>query len=52
MSERDVNPKIAPLITKPGASKEYIGTRDVTSFLPNIFQTDVNKKFLDSTYVL
>jgi len=49
MSERDVNPKIAPLITKPGASKEYIGTRDVTSFLPNIFQTDVNKKFLDST---
>ena len=49
MSERSVDAKIAPLITKPGASTEYVGTRDITSFLPSIFQTEINKKFLDST---
>jgi len=42
-------PTVAPNITKPGESKEYVGTRNVTGLLPNIFQTTVNKKFLEST---
>ena len=42
-------PTLAPAITKPGESKEYVGTRNVTGLLPNIFQTTVNKKFLEST---
>ena len=43
------NPINAPLITKPGESSEYVGTRNVTGLLPEIFRTDVNKRFLDST---
>ena len=43
------NPITAPLITRPGESKEYVGTRNVTGLLPEIFRTDVNKRFLDST---
>jgi hypothetical protein len=42
-------PTIAPAISRPGESKEYVGTRNVTGLLPNIFQTTVNKKFLEST---
>ena len=49
MSERKPNLNIAPLITTPGDSKKYTGTRDIANFLPNIFQTDVNKGFIDST---
>ena len=49
MSER--NPKLtkAPLITRPGESNEHFGTRDIVKFLPEIFQTQVNRQFLDST---
>ena len=39
----------APLITRPGESSEYVGTRNVTGLLPEIFKTDVNKRFFDST---
>ena len=49
MSERKANPNIAPLITNPGDSKKYTGTRDIASFLPEIFRTDVNKGFIDTT---
>ncbi len=49
MSERKSNPSVAPLITTPGASKKFTGTRDITGLLPNVFQTEVNKQFLDST---
>jgi len=43
------NPIDAPLITRPGESTEYVGTRNVTGLLPEIFRTQVNKRFLDST---
>jgi hypothetical protein len=43
------NPINAPLITRPGESKEYVGTRNVTDLLPEVFKTTVNKSFLDST---
>ena len=48
MSER--NPKLtkAPLITRPGESNEHFGTRDCKVFT-EIFQTQVNRQFLDST---
>ena len=49
MKDYSAKPIVAPLITKPGESSEYVGTRNVTDLLPNIFQTSVNKKFLDST---
>ncbi len=49
MSERKANPNIAPLITNPGDSKKYTGTRDISSFLPEIFRTDINKGFIDTT---
>ena len=49
MSERKANPIVAPLITTPGASKKFTGTRDITGLLPNVFQTEVNKQFLDTT---
>ena len=49
MSERQVKATNAPLITRPGESKEYLGTRNVVDFLPQIFQTTVNKSFLDTT---
>ena len=45
----NAKPINAPLITKPGESLEHVGTRNVTSLLPTIFQTSVNKQFLDST---
>ena len=43
------NPIVAPNITRPGESSEYIGTRNVTSLLPAIFKTSVNTQFLNST---
>ena len=43
------NPINAPKITRPGESLEYVGPRNVTTLLPTIFQTTVNKQFLDST---
>ena len=49
MSERQVKATNAPLITRPGESKEFLGTRNVVDFLPQIFQTTVNKSFLDTT---
>jgi len=49
MKNYKANPVVAPLITKPGESKEYVGTRNVTNLLPEIFKTQVNKRFLDST---
>ena len=49
MSERTVKAINAPLITRPGESKEYVGTRNIVDFLPQIFQTTVNKSFLDTT---
>ena len=49
MSERKANPSVAPLITTPGAGKKFTGTRDITGSLPNVFQTEVNKQFLDTT---
>ena len=49
MSERKANPNIAPLITNPGDSKKYTGTRDIANFLPEIFRTDINKGFIDTT---
>lgn len=39
----------APNITRPGESLEHVGSRSVTTLLPTIFQTTVNKQFLDST---
>lgn len=49
MNEKASKPVKAPLITRPGASNEYVGTRNIVNFLPNIFQTTVNKQFLDVT---
>ena len=49
MNERTTNPVNAPLITRPGESAEHVGTRNIVNFLPNIFQTTVNKQFLDAT---
>ena len=43
------NPIIAAHATRPGESLEYVGTRNTTELLPAIFQTSINKKFLDST---
>ena len=43
------NPIVAPAITRPGESAEHIGTRDVSKLLPTIFQTPINRKFLEST---
>lgn len=43
------NPTVAPLISRPGESSEYVGARSVMNLLPNIFNTPVNKKFLEST---
>ena len=45
----NANPINAPKIVKPGESKEYVGTRNITDLLPDIFQTTVNKQFLNST---
>lgn len=45
----NANPTLAPTYTKPGESKEYVGTRNITDLLPVVFQTTVNKKFLEST---
>ena len=42
-------PIVAKNSTRPGESSEYIGTRNTTELLPAIFQTSVNKRFLDST---
>ena len=42
----------APNITRPGESLEHVGSRSVTTLLPTIFQTTVNKQFLDSTLEL
>ena len=44
------NPVIAAQSTRPGESLEYVGTRNTTELLPAIFQTSINKKFLDSTF--
>ena len=49
MSERSPKLTNAPLITRPGESKEHLGTRNIVKFLPEIFQTQVNRQFLDST---
>jgi hypothetical protein len=49
MSNYKANPIVAPAITRPGESAEYVGTRDVTKLLPVIFQTPVNRKFLENT---
>jgi hypothetical protein len=49
MNEKTSNPVKAPLITRPGASGEHVGTRNIVNFLPNIFQSTVNKQFLDVT---
>ena len=49
MNERTTNPINAPLITRPGESAEHVGTRNIVNFLPSIFQTTVNKQFLDTT---
>ena len=49
MSEKQAKPVQAPLITRPGASSEYIGPRNIVEFLPTIFQTPANKQFLDAT---
>ena len=43
------NPVVAAHSTRPGESLEYVGTRNTTELLPAVFQTTVNKKFLDST---
>jgi hypothetical protein len=43
------NPTVAPLISRPGESSEYVGARSVMNLLHNIFNTTVNKKFLEST---
>jgi hypothetical protein len=43
------NPKLAPAITRPGESKEHLGSRNATGLLPVIFQTSVNKQFLQTT---
>lgn len=45
----NAKPINAPNITRPGESLEHVGSRNVTSLLPSIFQTSVNKQFLDST---
>ena len=42
-------PIVAKNSTRPGESSEYVGTRNTTELLPAIFQTSVNKRFLDST---
>ena len=47
MSERSPKLTKAPLITRPGESKEHLGTRDIVKFLPEIFQTQVNRQFLE-----
>ena len=44
------NPVTAAHSTRPGESLEYVGTRNTTELLPAIFQTSINKKFLDSTF--
>ena len=49
MQEKKFNPVVAPLNTRPGESLEHVGTRNVQTLLPDIFQTTVNKQFLDST---
>ena len=49
MSKFHANPIIAKKSTRPGESSEYVGTRSTVDLLPAIFQTTVNKKFLNST---
>jgi hypothetical protein len=43
------NPTVAPNITRPGESTEYVGTRNVSGLLPSIFKTTVNTQFLNTT---
>lgn len=43
------NPTNAPIINRPGESKEYTGLRNVKDLLPNVLQTHMNNKFFDST---
>jgi len=43
------NPVVAKKSVRPGESLEYVGTRNTTELLPAIFQTTINKKFLDTT---
>jgi len=49
MNKFHANPIIAKISTRPGESSEYVGTRNTVDLLPAIFQTTVNKKFLNST---
>ena len=43
------NPTVAPNLTRPGESTEYVGTRNVSGLLPSIFKTAVNTQFLNTT---
>ena len=49
MSKFHAKPIVAKQSTRPGESSEYVGTRSTVDLLPAIFQTPVNKKFLNST---
>ena len=49
MNKFHSNPIIVKKSTRPGESSEYVGTRNTVELLPAIFQTTVNKKFLNST---
>ena len=49
MSKFHAKPIVAKKSTRPGESSEYVGTRNTVDLLPAIFQTSVNKKFLNST---
>ena len=49
MNKFHSNPIIVKKSTRPGESSEYVGTRNTVDLLPAIFQTTVNKKFLNST---
>ena len=42
-------PVLAKKSVRPGESSEHVGIRNTTELLPAIFQTSINKRFLNST---
>ena len=49
MADYTPNPKDIPNYTQSGAQNIDVGKRPASDLLPNIFQTETNKRFLDST---
>ena len=49
MSKYPAQPKKIENLTQSGEDQVFVGKRNVTDFLPNILQTDTNRRFLSTT---